>query len=191
MLPIRQASSSSRLLEQIEPPHEFAETSSQASTADETTSSSSHIETQLSRSNRSKAKTPKNVLADFGILWRLCGIDGYMETNNRDYVVTAPKNHVVAAAFASPRSVVPLTDTESSDDDEETGIYLRTAKVIFCGSEDELHDFITVYNEANQGVSKIVMYGAHTDSLSKTEAQLGVYSQSLDECYSVLTQLNQ
>jgi hypothetical protein len=66
------------------------------------------------------------------------------------------------------------------------GLFRRSGDTTFFGSTVDLLQQVTAYNTENEGKSRIVIHSMYEPNVGKTNVNIGVYGNDIEECKEVL-----
>jgi hypothetical protein len=112
--------------------------------------------------------------------WGFCGIDVLFDKNGKGYLVDV--NPRVTGSLPS-LMVAQLFQEKYGF---EYCMFRRNGNITYHGSAQQLLDEVARYNQANEGFSKIVLFGIYQESEGKTKINIGVYGNDMEKCKAVL-----
>jgi hypothetical protein len=117
--------------------------------------------------------------------WGFMGIDVLFDKDGRGYLVDL--NPRVTGSCPSLMVAELLKDQHGFD----CGLFRRNGDTFYRGSASQLFDEVTAFNSDNEGKMRVVLFGVCELGENKSEMNIAVYGNSLDECKSVLNHFAQ
>jgi len=112
--------------------------------------------------------------------WGFCGVDVLFDSDGQGYVVDVNPR----VTGSSPALMISQLYKDKYGYD--FGLFRRNTRFAYRGTVETLLEQTKSYNEANEGRSRIVLFGFHQKEANKTLVNIGVYGNSREVCQAAL-----
>jgi hypothetical protein len=112
--------------------------------------------------------------------WGFCGVDVLFDSQKRGHLVDI--NPRVTGSCPALMTLNLFKKRYGF----MVGLFRRSGDTTFFGSAADLLQQVTAYNTENEGKSRIVIHGMFEPKEGRTNVNIGVYGNDMDECKAVL-----